>query len=212
MKKLIVIGAGGYAREVAYTAVQSGFEVLGFLDDDQSKHGKKISDFTCLGSINMAPQFSDVQFVVGIGGPRIRKKIVSNLSGFSGLQFATIIHPSAVVLNKNVKIGAGTIVSPGVVLTTDIQIGSHCILNINIAIGHDTVVEDFVTLNPHAMICGNCSIESGAEIGVGATLIQGMTLGTGAMIGAGGVVTRSIEPNSLAVGVPAKVIKTLQPF
>lgn len=53
-------------------------------------------------------------------------------------------------------------------------------------------------------------IEDGCWIGAGATILDGVTIGRGACIGAGSVVTRSIPPHVLAVGVPAKVIRDLR--
>ena len=51
-------------------------------------------------------------------------------------------------------------------------------------------------------------IQDGAHIGIGAIIMPGVTIGEGAVIGAGAVVTRDIPAYSVAVGAPAKVIKT----
>ena len=51
-------------------------------------------------------------------------------------------------------------------------------------------------------------IEDGAHIGIGSIIMPGVTIGKGAVIGAGAVVTRDIPAHSVAVGSPAKVIKT----
>lgn len=51
------------------------------------------------------------------------------------------------------------------------------------------------------------TIEDDVWIGSGVRVLDGVTIGTGSVIGAGSVVNRSIPPNSVAVGVPAKVVK-----
>lgn len=51
-------------------------------------------------------------------------------------------------------------------------------------------------------------IEDGAHIGIGAIIMPGVTIGKGAVIGAGSLVTKDIPAYSVAVGIPAKVIKT----
>ncbi|MBB5283249.1 acetyltransferase-like isoleucine patch superfamily enzyme [Rhabdobacter roseus] len=51
-------------------------------------------------------------------------------------------------------------------------------------------------------------IKDGAHIGIGAILMPGVTIGEGAIVGAGSVVTKDIPPYSIAVGAPARVIKT----
>ena len=53
-------------------------------------------------------------------------------------------------------------------------------------------------------------IEDGAHIGIGAIIMPGVTIGECAVIGAGAVVTKDIPPYSLAIGVPAKVVKTFE--
>lgn len=51
-------------------------------------------------------------------------------------------------------------------------------------------------------------IKDGAHIGIGAIIMPGVTIGEGAVIGAGSVVTKDIPPYCVAVGAPAKVIKS----
>jgi len=53
-------------------------------------------------------------------------------------------------------------------------------------------------------------IKDGAHIGIGSIIMPGVTIGEGAVIGAGSVVTHDIPPYCVAVGVPAKVIKTFE--
>jgi len=66
----------------------------------------------------------------------------------------------------------------------------------------------------YAMHCpfqdGKVSIKNGAHIGIGAIIMPGVTIGEGAVIGAGAVVTKDVPDYSVAVGVPAKVIKTFK--
>jgi acetyltransferase-like isoleucine patch superfamily enzyme len=51
-------------------------------------------------------------------------------------------------------------------------------------------------------------IKDGAHIGIGAIIMPGVTIGEGAVIGAGAVVTKDVPPYSLALGVPARVVKS----
>ena len=52
-------------------------------------------------------------------------------------------------------------------------------------------------------------IDDDAWIGAGAIILDGVTIGRGACVGAGAVVTRSVPPRTLAVGVPARVVRDL---
>ena len=53
-------------------------------------------------------------------------------------------------------------------------------------------------------------IKDGAHIGVGSIILPGVTIGEGAVVGAGSVVTRDIPPHCVAVGSPARVIRTFE--
>lgn len=53
-------------------------------------------------------------------------------------------------------------------------------------------------------------IEDGAHIGIGSIIMPGVTIGKGAVIGAGSVVTKDVPPYCVAVGVPAKVIRSFE--
>lgn len=57
---------------------------------------------------------------------------------------------------------------------------------------------------------GNVVIENKAHIGIGAIIMPGVTIGEGAIIGAGSVVTKDIPPYTVAVGIPARVIKVFK--
>jgi len=52
------------------------------------------------------------------------------------------------------------------------------------------------------------TIKDGAHIGMGSIILPGVTIGEGAIIGAGSVVSRDVPPYSVAVGIPARVVKT----
>lgn len=210
MKNLIIIGAGGHGRETAFVAQNAGYHIVGFLDDDKSKHGKIISSFKCLGSIDESMKFSNSFFTIAIGNPKLRKVIYNRLSQLEGMRFAIIIDPSVVMLGKNIKIEEGSVIFPNAFISDHVTIGAHSIINVSSSISHDTSIGNFVTVNPGSTICGTCSIADGVEVGAGSTLIQGMSVGKNTLIGAGAVVTKSLDPNGLYVGVPAKFKKILE--
>lgn len=66
----------------------------------------------------------------------------------------------------------------------------------------------------YAMHCpfkeGKVVVKDGAHLGIGCIIMPGVTVGEGAIIGAGSVVTRDIPPYCVAVGAPARVIKTFE--
>lgn len=217
MKNLIIVGGGGFGREAIclvremndqYRFANNGWNLLGVLDDHPS--AEAVCKVPVLGPLETCMDYRDAWYVVAVGTPRTRMKIVEELAQLGIDQFATLIHPS-VRLSEFVTIGEGSIICAGCVLTTQIEIGKHCILNLNDTICHDAILADFCTLAPQVAISGNVHLGQMVEVATGASIIPGISVGAGNMIGAGAVVTKDIEAkNGLYVGVPAQYVKQWQ--
>lgn len=209
MKDLVVIGAGGFAKEVLWLAEDCGRSVKGVLDDSLEAQGKELQGSKVIGQISDWPQYQDCQFLVAIGDPRTRKKIVEKMSEFGEPDFATLIHPN-VRMSNTVRVGKGTVICAGSILTADIVIGEHNILNLSVTVGHDSVFSSFVTIAPIVAVSGNVTLSELVEVGTGAALRQGITIGRGAMLGMGGVLTKSIPENTMFIGNPAKKFREIK--
>lgn len=208
MKKIVIIGAGGFGREVEMlidqiNEISPQWDFLGFIDDEKPV-GTPIGGSKVLGSIPEVSQMKDVWIVLAIGNPKSKEKILSKLNGDQ--QFATLIHPN-VLIGKRVEIGAGTIICAGNIITTDIIIGRHVILNLSCTVGHDTEIGDLCSFMPSINISGEVVIESGVYVGTGAKIINQLSIGTQTIVGAGAVVSKTLPANCTAVGIPAKAIK-----
>jgi len=210
MKDLAIVGAGGFGKEVR-TLVdhinqrKPTWNLLGFYDDQPLR---QVQGLPVIGSVEeLVDQPQKPRLVIAIGNPGIRCKIVASLKA-SGASFAALVHPTVVIGEpQTVKIGGGSIITAGVIMTTDIQIGEHVIINLNTTIGHDTAIADFCAIMPGVNLAGNVKLEKGVYIGAGANVLGGTTLGEFCTIGAGAVVTRDIPAHTTAVGVPARVLK-----
>lgn len=212
MKNIVIIGAGGFAREVQWlindiNKEKNEWNIIGFIDENLDNKGLNLNGQNVIGSfIDLQEQYSgELYYVIAIADS-IAKKKISEKANDIGLKPATLIHPSVIMSNLN-RIGNGSIICAGSILTVNIDIGNHVIINIDSTIGHDAVIKDFSTILPSANISGNTVIEEGVSIGTGAAIIQGLRIGEYSVIGAGAVVTKNIQDRVTAVGIPAKVIK-----
>lgn len=210
---LVVIGGGGFAKEVIWLAdsLSGQWQVLGVLDDAEEMQGQVIASVPVLGKISDWLKYKGAWFIVAVGSPRTRRAIVSKMRASGAPEFATLIHPSA-LYSKYIVFGKGAIVTAGCILTSDITIGEHCILNLGVTVGHDVSVGNYCTLAPQAAISGQVKIADGVEIGTGATIVQQIEIGTGSLIGAGSVVTKNVEENVFVIGVPARRVRQLELF
>lgn len=90
----------------------------------------------------------------------------------------------------------------------DITIGKNCMIAAHSSMYANNHVFDNpdVLISEQGVICKGITIEDDCWLGTGVRVLDGVTIGKGSVIGAGAVVTKSIPPYSVAVGVPAKVI------
>ncbi len=211
LKDLYIIGAGGFGREVAWLVerinqVTPTWNIVGFIDDDERKRGKEEGNYKVIGSVQyLANLDSEIYVVCAIGNPRAREKVIHKLGKMKRIRFATLVDPS-VIRSSSVKIGQGTIICAGTILTVNITIGKHVIINLDCTIGHDAIISSYSTLYPSVNISGNCIIGENVEIGTGSQIIQGLGISDNTIIGAGSVVVRNITESSTYVGIPAKKI------
>lgn len=215
MNQLIIFGASGFGREVAWLVerinqVSSTWDLIGFMDDDERIQGSTINGYAVIGKAADAVRYPKAYFVCAVGASRTREKIVAKLKSVSpSINFATLIDPS-VEMSNLVKIGEGSIICAKSIITTNIEIGAHVIINLDCTIGHDAILQDFVTLYPSVNVSGTTNIGHAVELGTGMQIIQGKAIGEYSIIGAGAVVVKDIPAKCTAVGSPAKPIKFLE--
>lgn len=209
MKDIVIIGAGGFGREVAWLIEDINqnaqqWNIVGFVDDNEKLQGQEYNGYKVVGNTDWLTE-QEYYVINAIADPFIKKIIMIKLKESQNI-YPTIIHPS-VIFSKSTSIGKGTIICAGSVLTVNSKVGNHVSINPNVTVGHDTKIEDYSSILPGANISGNIVLESGVLIGAGAVVIQNLTVGENSIIGAGAVVVGNIESNCTAVGVPAKSIK-----
>ena len=212
MNDLIIFGASGFGREVAWLVerinkVSPTWNLLGFLDDNDAIQGADINGYKVLGKIDAVKNYPSAYFVCAIGAARTREKIIESMRTLNpGIKFGTLIDPT-VEMSDLVTVGEGTIICAHTIITVNIVIGSHVIINLDCTIGHDAVLQDYVTLYPSVNVSGITKIGHAVELGTGMQIIQGKCVGDYSIVGAGAVVVKDIPEKCTAVGSPAKPIK-----
>ena len=211
MKDIIIIGAGGFGREVkglidAINKVKPTYNFKGFYDDGVLK-GTLVNGFKVLGSISdLSGLTSLIQVAVAIGIPDTKRNIVELLKN-SLLEYPVLIHPSVIANGDFVSIGKGSIICAGTIFTCNIEIQDFVILNLMCTVGHDTIIKNYTSIMPSVNISGEVIIQESVYVGTGAKIINQLEIGENTIVGAGAVVSKSLPSNCTAVGIPAKIIK-----
>jgi len=208
--RYLVIGGNGHAQEVAWSLGEhergrgASYEIL-FFDDAIAPGPLESGLGPLIGPLDAVAGYADRRgtlLVLGVGLPRLKAQLVERLES-TGLAWATVIHPRAIV-GPNVEIDAGCYVAAGAILTVNVRLGAFATVNMHAQVAHDSVVERFATLHPNARLAGNVRVSEGAELGTSSTVVPGRTIGPWAILGAGAVAVDSLDGGRTYVGIPAR--------
>ena len=209
MKKVVILGAGDFGREVlSFLQLAGDYKVIGFIDSDLSLKRKLINKIPVLGDDCILKDLKNkVSYAfVAISNSKVREILFKKICEL-GFEPINIIHPSAVIAS-NVSIGKGVIVYPNVTINTDVNIGNSVLINSNVSIGHDVEVRDFVNINPGVNIAGRVKIAKMAFLGIGCSILENILVDKKAIIGGGALVKKNVASEATVVGVPAQPTKS----
>jgi len=209
LPQLVIIGAGGFGREMYAWAEQSfqvnrEWRIKGFIDDDIDALKTKLSPGRIFGRIVDYTPSSDEVFICAIGVPEIKRRC-SELIASRGGRFTRLIHRSAVV-GHHVEMAEGVILCPYAVVSANNRLGRGVAVNLHASVDHDANVGDWSQVNCHCDL--TAAVEVGCEVFLGSrvSVIPNVRIGDRAYVGAGSVVLRDVASGTKVVGSPARRI------
>jgi sugar O-acyltransferase (sialic acid O-acetyltransferase NeuD family) len=208
MKNLYIIGASGFGREVLQwvkdiNKIEKTWNIVGFLDTNPNALDGYLNEYSILGNEIDFEFKKDDYVVLAISNPKVKKQIVSQLST-KKINFATIIHPTAVISDYT-KIGDGIIITAFAKISPNVKIGNFVTL-LGSGVGHDANISDFCTITGNCSINGHVQLGEGVFIGSNSCIAPGKRVGEWAYVGMGSMVISNIKPNYKVMGNPAKRI------
>ena len=209
MKHLIILGAGGFGREVYCSATESigygvDFDIKGFLDPNPNILDGFNGYPPIIGDDSSYIIEEDDVFICANGNVRLKQRICEYMLS-RGASFITLIHKTA-YLSKNTKLGQGCLILAGARIHCDVTIEDFVVVQPYAIVGHDVKIGKWSHINALAD-CGGMS-----RIGVGVTLhttcfvIPGAVVEDYSTVGAGSVTLRRVKAGSTVYGIPAKPI------
>lgn len=212
-KAYVILGAGGFAREVAcyiFETFNHPDMIIVFVDDFTDTQaiilgGHSYPVIKDWNFESISANYDIQGFTIGVGEPKLKESMVQKALQANLKPSHTIIHPKANISNFDNYIGVGGVVCPGVAITTNVKIGDYVILNLNCTVGHDATINDYVTANPGCHISGNTFLDVGVSLGTGTTLREKINICKYVTTGAQSCVVKHIDVEGIIVtGVPAK--------
>ena len=137
------------------------------------------------------------------------RELLSELFGYRVPRSLRVFPPFYTDFGRNITVGEGVFINAcchfqdhgGVIIGDGCQIGHNVVFA---TLNHGLAPEERHTTYPAPIVLGK-----NVWIGSNATILQGVTIGDNVVIGAGAVVTRDLEANTVAAGVPAQFIKSI---
>lgn len=194
-RPVIVVGGGGHARVVIEALRCAGATIVGVVDPQAAVARGLPGGIAYLGGEEALRDWAParVRLANGIGAvgrPTARMTAFERLAA-AGYQFATVVHPSAVVAT-DVGLGPGAQIMAGAVLQPGCVIGAGAIVNTRAAIDHDCVIGRHCHVAPGAVLSGAVRVGDRSFVGAGATVIQGIEIGSDVVVAAGTTVFKNI--------------------
>ena len=205
---IVVLGAGGHAKVVIEIFRAAGETVDYCVANAMPTGGAVLGVPVLVGEdepLALLHARGYVRAHVAIGSNIIREKLCNRLRDM-GFTLASAIHPQS-VLSPSATVGDGAAVMAGVVINACASVGEGAIVNTGATIDHDCKIGNYAHVAPQCALAGTVSVGSLAFLGLGTKVIPNITIGAKTTTGAGAVVVRDLPSESLAVGIPARVVE-----
>lgn len=207
VSRILIVGAGGFGREVLQWARAAWPEdcdrICGFLSADTDILDGCDCGVDIVGTPDGHRPAPGEKFLLGIGVPYVRRRVAESLVA-QGAEFLTLVHPTAIVA-PSACIGEGSIMCPFSIVSDSARLGRFVAMNYHTSLGHDASAGDFAVLSPYATLGGNAHIEDDVFLGLHASVGPGKTVGARSKVSANSCVLTSAPSDSMVFGVPGRI-------
>lgn len=207
LRRILIVGAGGFAREVVHWARDAWPEhssrLEGFLSADAVSHAGRECDLPVLSDPAVYEPRRGDGVLLAIGIPGVRRRVADDLLA-RGAEFLTLIHPTATVC-ATAEIGPGSILCPNAIVSDSARLGRCVLVNYHASLAHDSSAGDFAVLSPYSALAGGATIGDDVFLGLHATVGPGVTVGSRSKVAANSCALHDSAADSLVHGVPGRI-------
>ena len=199
MLDLVLIGAGGFAREL-YAMLHDVFpatdyRVKGFLAQDEGGLRDHGIELPVLGDPEDYCPAQNDRLLLAIGAMPVRRRVIEALESKGG-QVVSFVHPQAVV-SPTAEIGLGAVIYPFAVVSNAARLEPHVHLNYYACVGHDCRVGTYSLFAPYATINGFVRLGVENYLSTHSSVAPGRTLGDRCKISANSACMQDAAANTM---------------
>lgn len=202
-----MLGAGGHAVVCIDSLLGAGYDVVGAIGDARPDRPIQVP---VLGADDQLPRLlarGVTSAFVAIGDNRVRERLMADARR-EGLTLVNAISPGARVA-ATADLGENVAIMAGAVVNAYTRIGDGVIINTGAGVDHDGDLGPMAHVGPGCQLAGKVTVAGGAFLGVGSSVIPGCRIGCWSQLAAGSVVITDIGDGMLAMGVPAREVRSL---
>lgn len=205
--RILIVGAGGFGREVLLWArgawPEYSAKIAGFLSADAGRLAGHAAPLPVIADpAAFEPEPGDA-FLLAIGIPEVRRRVAGDLLA-RGAEFLTLVHPTAIVA-PTASIGPGSIICPYAIVSDAARLGRFALLNYQSSLGHDSSVGDYAVLSPYATLGGGAHAGDDVFLGLHASIGPGKWIGARSKVSANSAALADAPAESLVHGVPGHI-------
>lgn len=209
-KDIYILGVGHNTPVYIDLVKSCGYNILGLYHYNDSRIGEQIHGYKIIDTNdNLFERDSLVgmNFTISVGSNKIRSEL-SNKIREKGGNIPTIIHPTAVV-SEYAIVESGVVIHVNSVVQADATIRRDTVLSYNTSVSHNSTIGEACYLAFNSTIGAYIDVQNFVLIGQAAAIISDKLdyIGHHSIVGGGSVIINNVEPYSIVVGNPGKLLK-----
>ncbi|STA74680.1 acetyltransferase [Citrobacter braakii] len=203
-QKLIIIGAGGFAKAVIDSLDHKKYEIKGFIDTFKTGEHQ---GYPIIGdTLNVIDGPKKYVYFIAIGDPDYRAlwmKLIEEMQ----LSTINVIDRTSIISERS-RLGTCIYVGKMAIINCDSELEDGVVVNTRALVEHGNYISYCTNISTNVVLNGDVSVGKKSFIG-SCTVVNGqLTIGNSSIIGSGSVVIRNIPDNVVVAGTPTKLIKT----
>lgn len=213
-KLLLLVGAGGYAKEIAQIARRidpkgTRWDRVSYVAISRAEIGTEMP----FGRVEYCDEdilsgAVTAEVVLAVGEPHLRMDLAGRYTKVPTLSFPNLIDPTVDYDPALITMGIGNLLHRNVTTTLNVVMGDFNFFNKSSIISHDTTFGSFNSIMPGATILSNSRLGDACSIGANACVLPKVRVADRTTLGASSLLRHDVdEPGHVFVGVPAKKLR-----